>query len=295
MSHWAMIGYNDFLIGANLARLREDLKPSLVTESSRPEDIYILIRAATADRMLIVYDWDAKHKRADTLQNMDIGTHHLIWHVKSKAEAEGLGLGIPPTRYLACEDMSEARFPTFIRSVLKEHGTELISLLAERLDRGDLYEAWHELVKFSKFHKDTASKDITVVGVAKKSTVFDLFNAFLRRQSVTLEVLNNLAENGTHPLQIFGFMTEAVRRIILLRVFKSKGVAVNDCAATIGLNPYFANRLEKDSSGIDTNRVFEWYSRLCDLDIAMKYSGLDGWLVLKTFFLEGLADVHCKN
>jgi len=247
--------------------------------------------------MVVIHLTDTKHT-GEKFANVVIDPHQVFWHVGKKEDLARIPVSIPKARALLCEDLNENKFTKFVINVLKESGVELpesdLFIIVERLNREDLHGAYTELQKF--IHLIQANKgsyterDLRWIGGGQHHTVIDLFNAFVAKQD-PLPILFDLEKQDVAPLQILGFFFDNIERLILLKVFKSKGGSVNDFAAKFKLHPYFTMKFDQATSTIPPQDVFRWHQRLCSMDVTLKYAGVSGYTIWQSFFLEESRDV----
>jgi len=292
--HWCLIGTNEFLRMKILEMIQDRTGIDTVIQKEDPNEIYFLIKSSPLKKIIIFCD--VRKISYDVLKKIKLENHHIVWAVTNRGYLEHIPEKVPQENTFKCNDLNEERFVVFIRGVLKEFGISLSEdeymYLAERLDRGDLYQTHSELVKLGNHFKTAGKilqKDLKWIGNPKKKTTLDLFNDFLRKRETTLKTFLNLEHQEIPPLQILAFFLEAVEKVIYIKSFMARGGEIKELAGQLNAHPYFLTKLQELSSKITLPKLLSWHKRLCQLDIGMKYTGLDGYILLRSFLLEELA------
>lgn len=289
--HWCLIGDNDFLRFQfiNLIKVKNNL--GKVYYKSSPEDVYFFIKNANSNSV-VVYDVNpnADHKR---IRNLDLKGSHLVWVLSKKnKDLEGLPK-IPKDRKFPCFNLNDKNFIIFVKSTLSDHGLKISDddclSLTKRLDKDDLYYSHSELMKLVNNVKGTGhldSSSLKWIGDVQKKTNLDLLGDFLDKRPSLQKTLSNLEYQEIPPLQILSFLLNSIEKTVYVKIATHKKIEIKDLAKKLNSHVYFLNSIKDKTSRYDINTLMRWHNRLCLLDIGMKYSGVDGYTLLKSFFLE---------
>jgi len=289
MPHYCLIGQNEFMHSKMLNHLQSTIEANSIVFRQTVSDVYFLVR--NSSKLLIICDRPFPTDDYGIFKDVDIGGHHIIWTIENRDQLKELPFTVAKPHIFLCADFSDTKFVKFVQSVLDENKIDMedddVLYLVNRLDKDDLYGSYSELLKFieqAKLLDKITKRDIRWVGNPAKKTSLDLLDAFLKGKG-TLGILGNLEFYETPPLLILAFLLEAMEKIILLKIYKAR-ISISDLALRLKAHPYFLSKLDKLSTKLTTDKFIAWHKRLCQIDIGMKYSGVNGYILLKAFFLE---------
>jgi hypothetical protein len=295
MPHWCLIGSNDFLVSKFLSIIRETTKAENQINCGTAEEAYFLARSTPRHNLMILTE---PKGNLSVFSKFD-PAHQIIWSLGDAKELKSFPINIHKTMCFYCEDLSDIKFGVMVAALFKQHDLEvapdLLTQIIDRLDREDLFWSVSEVEKFIVYAKKLSvvtADSIKWVGSDRLYTVIDLYNSFLQRNVTALKILSALEQQDVAILQILGFFFEAVEKVLLLKIHKNNGGDANSFADKMKLMPYIAMKIDKTSSHLHINTIFRWYSRLCILDKGMKYSGVNGYTLLKSFILEEILSVN---
>jgi DNA polymerase III delta subunit len=284
MTNWYIVGHNDFLFDNAIQQIKERTCIDTLISKTDPEETYFFIKSCPKPSMLIVYG-GGKHKLLD---NLDRGGYHLIWHLDKK---EQLPLIADKAHIFFARDLTEDSFVKFVETIFVENGITLspdtIIKIVERLDKSDLYNAYNELYKLIQMVKSKALEEVPIglIGNSKKFTVIDLFNNFMKKGDI-LPIISNLENQNIPAISINSFFMDSLCKMLIVKMYKDKKKELNDLQEKIGLHPYAIMKLKDQSGMVPLDTIISWHKRFCQLDVCLKYSGVNGYTLLKTNLME---------
>ena len=118
---------------------------------------------------------------------------------------------------------------------------------------------------------------------ASHANIFKLVDALGQRQGrvAMTELLHLLDQPGQDPFSIFAMIIRQFRLLLLARELQDEGAHIPEIASGLEVQHFVAEKIAAQASRYTINQLEHIYTRLLELDIAMK-SGADQLVTLDT-------------
>ncbi len=178
-----------------------------------------------------------------------------------------------------------------------EYGVRLLPQAAAALASvtgDDLRRADNELLKLVLY--SAGERDITEADVAAltpyvpESSVFEVVDALAEgRAAVTFETLYRLLRDKDNDVfSLYGMVIRQFRLLLLAREHLDNGGARGELAGALGVHPYVADKISKQSRAFTLPQLERIYRTLHDYDVRMKTGRIEADLALD-LLIAGLA------
>jgi len=152
----------------------------------------------------------------------------------------------------------------WLKEEAKKRGLNLFPAHWARLDLlgNDLWALENELDKF------VVADDMAVKGEEYSSkNVFDLGDSFFISKKTGLRVLSELLEKGEDDFNLFAYLVNHNRRLLMAKDCVSKGVALSPA---YGLHPFVVKKTCSLAKSISLNHLLSGYNRFLEEDVKIK-------------------------
>ena len=164
------------------------------------------------------------------------------------------------------------------------------SMIVENCEQG-MTEIGNEIDKLMDF---TANKELVkledveaVCTKSIKSRIFDLTDAISEKNGTkALKVVNDMTILKEPMQKILFMITRQFRQILQIKLLSNEGVSVNEAAGKIGVTPYGAGKLLKQSKGFSVEDLKRALDSSLEMDIAVKTGKLDDRMAVDLLIME---------
>lgn len=167
--------------------------------------------------------------------------------------------------------------PAVTAYLVEAVGTDLASL-DKALDKLDLYIGQTD--ESSRLVEEEVVKE--VVADTKVRSVFDLTDAVGDRKfEDALRILDSMLLNGESPIGTVAMLARHFRIVAKLHDPSVRNLSRNQKAGAVRVSPYFLKDYERHARKFPPAEIEAIRSRLLDVDLALKSSGLDDRTVME--------------
>lgn len=164
------------------------------------------------------------------------------------------------------------------------------SMIVENCEQG-MTEIGNEIDKLMDF---TANRELVkledveaVCTKSIKSRIFDLTDAISEKNGTkALKVVNDMTILKEPMQKILFMITRQFRQILQIKLLSNEGVSVNEAAGKIGVTPYGAGKLLKQSKGFSVEDLKRALDSSLEMDIAVKTGKLDDRMAVDLLIME---------
>ncbi|WP_321532229.1 DNA polymerase III subunit delta [uncultured Desulfuromonas sp.] len=173
------------------------------------------------------------------------------------------------------------KIPAFVRDQARQFGKQFsedgLSLFCKRVGT-NLTEIHGELLKLASYLGDKPVIDVddvaAVVCDTRVDSIFDLTDVVgARKLPQALMLSERLQLEGEAPLKILAMLTRHFRQLWKTRSLLEQGASQQDVAKTVRINPYFVERIMRQSHQFDMATYPRAFELFLQMDMAMKSSG----------------------
>jgi len=173
------------------------------------------------------------------------------------------------------------KIPAFVRERVrtldKMFSEDAMALFCRRVG-SNLSEIVTELNKLCNYCGDTRLIDVAdvaaVVSDTRIDSIFDLTDAIGGKDlSRSLILLERLQDEGEAPLKILAMVTRHFRQLWKAKSLLAQGVAHQEIARRVRINPYFLPDVVRQAEKISSHSFPESFELFIELDLALKSSG----------------------
>jgi DNA polymerase-3 subunit delta len=164
-------------------------------------------------------------------------------------------------------------------SMIVENSEQGMTEIGNEIDKLIDYTENRELVKLEEAEA-VCTKSI-------KSRIFDLTDAISEKNGTKALKLVNDMTILKEPMQKILFMiTRQFRQILQMKLLSSEGISVNEAAGKIGVTPYGAGKLLKQSKGFSVEDLKKALDKSLEMDIAVKTGKLEDRMAVDLLIME---------
>lgn len=153
------------------------------------------------------------------------------------------------------------------------------SYLVEISEQGmtEIYNEIQKLVMYTEGRQSITQPDVDRICTRSvKSRIFDLTDAIAEQDAVKgLKLLNDMLMLKEPLPKILFMITKQLRQILEVRLLQNKGYAAAQVASEMGLPPFIASKLIKQSSRFSEDRLKKAMEESLEYDIAIKTGKID--------------------
>jgi DNA polymerase-3 subunit delta len=188
------------------------------------------------------------------------------------------------------------QIPNWIRENMQSYGKyitdDAANLLAFYCGR-NLHNISSEIKKIITAHPDKETYHIeeirSISGSYKNDDIFAYLNALeASDEKKSLLFLNNLLKFGTEPVQIVAMLKWKIQQMIVARTLMDQGLKEREIIQKMKLLPYFYKGFCMKLKKFTAKKLLESYDSLCSLDMDLKSSSTDKFLLLENFTFQFL-------
>jgi DNA polymerase-3 subunit delta len=158
---------------------------------------------------------------------------------------------------------------------------------------GDLRRADNELVKLVSYvgtERSINESDVTLLTpYVAEANMFEMVDALAEgKGKVAIALVHRLLEQDADVFGLYGMIIRQFRLLLLAKEHLSDGGSPKDIASSIGVHPYVAEKLAKQSRSFTVEQLETVYRALHDYDFKMKTGQIEPLLALD-LLIAGLA------
>ncbi len=187
--------------------------------------------------------------------------------------------------------------PAGVRKLVVRHGEECDVSLAPQVigslihyHGGNLQLIFREVEKLALFVGPggvVKSEDLELLGCSTVAgNIFTLVDALATGNvKVALQVLNRLLWDKTVPLVILTMVVRHYRLLALASAPSNRGKSAEDLARTLGVQPFVAKKLRRQSGAFPLSRLSASFLLLSEVDCRLKSSAIPESIVMEDMVL----------
>lgn len=164
------------------------------------------------------------------------------------------------------------------------------SMIVENCEQGmtEIGNEIEKLVDYTAGRELVKTEDIDAVCTKSiKSRIFDLTDAISEKNATKALKLVNDMTILKEPMQKILFMiTRQFRQILQIKLLNNEGISVNEAAGKIGITPYGAGKLLKQSKSFSVEDLKRALDNSLEMDIAVKTGRLDDRMAVDLLIME---------
>ena len=149
---------------------------------------------------------------------------------------------------------------------------------------GDLRRADNELFKLVSYAGErviTEADVLLLTPYVAEASMFEMVDALAEgRGKVAVSLVQHLLEQDEDVFGLYGMITRQFRLLLLAKEHLSNGGAPRDIASAIGVHPYVAEKLAKQTRSFTLEQLETVYRALQDYDFKMKTGQVEPRLAL---------------
>lgn len=109
-----------------------------------------------------------------------------------------------------------------------------------------------------------------------KSRIFDLTDAIAEKDGAkALKLLNDMVVLKEPVPKILFMITRQFRHILEMKLLNSKGVSIGEAASSMGITPYAAGKISRQTRGFTVDQLKEAIKESLEMDTAIKIGKMD--------------------
>lgn len=186
----------------------------------------------------------------------------------------------------------------WVMKAFKSHKKVIDVMTASRLietSEQGMNEILNEINKVAMFtgsRSEIRNEDIdSVCTKSIKSRIFDLTDAIAEKNiTVALRLLNDMVILKEPLPKILFMITRQLRHVLEMKLLNSKGLTGNEAASRIGVSPYAASKLQKQTKYFKVDILKKAIEESLNLDLAIKTGKLNDRIALE-LLISKLAEV----
>jgi DNA polymerase-3 subunit delta len=164
------------------------------------------------------------------------------------------------------------------------------SMIIENCEQG-MTEISNELDKLNAYTAGRNSiimADIEAVcSKSIKSRIFDLTDAISEKNGTrALKLVNDMSILKEPMPKVLFMITRQFRQILQIKLLSSEGMSTNEAAGRIGVTPYGAGKLLKQSGSFTVETLKKALEKSLEMDIAVKTGKLDDRMAVELLIME---------
>ena len=176
-----------------------------------------------------------------------------------------------------------AELVKWVIKVFKSHNIDIdtaaASWLVENSEQGMGYimNEINKIVMYLSGRKKVEQSDIEkVCSRSVKTRVFDLTDAIAGKDCErALKLLNDMIESREPVNVILYMIARQFRHILQMKLMSAEGASVDEAALKIGITPYAARKVLKQSQGFTVDDLKKALERCLDMDVGIKSGKID--------------------
>lgn len=164
------------------------------------------------------------------------------------------------------------------------------SMIVENCEQGmtEIGNEIDKLIDFTANRELIKQEDVEAVCTKSiKSRIFDLTDAISEKNGTkALKVVNDMTILKEPMPKILFMITRQFRQILQIKLLSNEGISTNEAAGKIGVTPYGAGKLLKQSKGFSVEDLKKALESSLEMDIAVKTGKLDDRMAVDLLIME---------
>lgn len=160
------------------------------------------------------------------------------------------------------------------RSKNKNISQELASIIVNNCDQGmvEIYNEVEKLILYLDKKETVSAEDIEKVCIKSiKSRIFDLTDAIAAKdRTKAFAILEEMVVLKEPMPKILYMIARQFSQLLSMKLLSHSGIDINDAAAKIGVTPYIAGKIMRQSRQFDLNVLKRVVEESLELDVAVK-------------------------
>lgn len=176
------------------------------------------------------------------------------------------------------------------RSYKKEIDMMTAAQLVENSEQGmnEMLNEINKVVSYLGERTRVESRDIQEVCTKSiKSRIFDLTDAIAEKHAIkALGLLNDMIVLREPIQKILVMITRQFRHVLEMKLLREEGLSPNEAASKIGMSPYAASKVSKQSTGFTIEKLKDAIKQSLEFDIAIKTGKIDERIAIELLITE---------
>lgn len=179
--------------------------------------------------------------------------------------------------------LSGAKLENWIKREVEKRDGKIEEAAAQRLAvsvGNDLWQMANEIEKLIAFSGGSQTiKSNNIDEMVKAKVNVDIFNTVdvltKRDKREVLRLLHQHLDRGENELYLMSMFVRQFRNLLIIKDLMEKGIAFYELSKKTGLHPFVVKKTWEQTSGFTLDGLKKIYSKLLDLDLAIKVGKMD--------------------